>query len=106
MLKKIDAFPTQASQWTCDIVTSSGNQVTDDRELVPPERLELWKRDLVECMKDLMGNPIFKESLEYAPQKHFTDEEGNNHVFDEMWTGDWWWNTQVNCRIPVIQNMS
>ena len=50
----------------------------------------------MECMKELMGNPIFKDSLEYAPQKHFTDEEGNNRVFDEMWNGDWWWNTQVN----------
>lgn len=46
-------------------------------------------------MKELMGNPIFKEFLEYAPQKHFKDEEGEIRVFDEMWTGDWWWNTQV-----------
>ena len=94
-LKKIDELPTQATRWTCDIVTSPGNQLTDDGEPAPPERLELWRRDPVECMKELMGNPIFKESLEYAPQKHFTDEEGNNRVFDEMWTGDWWWNTQV-----------
>ena len=28
------------------------------------------------------------------------DKEGNNCVFDEMWTGDWWWNTQVN--LPSI----
>ena len=62
---------------------------------MPPERLELWRWDPVECMKELMGNPIFKDSLEYVPQKHFLDEEGNNRVFDEMWTGDWWWNTQV-----------
>jgi len=59
------------------------------------EKLELWRRNPVECMKELMGNPIFKDALEYAPQKHFSDEEGTNRVFDEMWTGDWWWNTQV-----------
>jgi hypothetical protein len=47
-------------------------------------------------MKELMGNPAFKESLEYAPQKHYMDKEGKTHVFDEMWTGDWWWDTQVN----------
>ena len=43
-----------------------------------------------------MGNPLYKESLEYAPQRHYMDEEGNIRVFEEMWTGDWWWNTQVN----------
>jgi Plavaka transposase len=49
-----------------------------------------------------MGNPIIKDSLQYAPQKHFTDEEGTNRVFDEMWTGDWWWNTQV--KLPSTCN--
>jgi Plavaka transposase len=105
-LKKIDDLPTQATGWTCDIVTSPGDHLTDDGEPVPPERLELWRRDPVECVKELMGNPLFKDSLQYAPEKHFTDEEGTNRVFDEMWTGDWWWNTQVNCHLPVISNMS
>jgi Plavaka transposase len=95
-LKKIDNLPTQATGWVCDIVTSPGNQLADNGEPMPPEKLELWRRDPVECLKELMGNPIFKDSMEYAPQKHFMDEEGNNRVFDEMWTGDWWWNTQVS----------
>ena len=94
-MKKIDELPTQATGWTCDIVTSPGNQLTDEGEPVPSERLELWRRDPVECLKELMGNPMFKNSLEYAPQKHFMDEEGTNRVYDEMWTGDWWWDTQV-----------
>jgi hypothetical protein len=94
-LKKIDALPTQATGWTCDIVTSPGNRLNDEGDPVSSERLELWMRDPVECMKELMGNPIFRKYMEYAPQKHFLDEEGKNRVFDEMWTADWWWNTQV-----------
>jgi hypothetical protein len=94
-LKKIDELPTQATGWTCDIVTSTGNKLNDEGEPVPSERLELWRRDPVECMKELMGNSIFEKSLEYAPQKHFLDNEAKNRVFDEMWTGDWWWDTQV-----------
>jgi hypothetical protein len=101
-LKKIDELPTQATGWTCDIVTSPGNQLTDEGEPVPSERLELWRRDPVECLKELMGNPMFKDSLEYAPQKHFMDKEGTNRVYDEMWTGDWWWNTQV--KLPSTCN--
>jgi hypothetical protein len=95
-LKKIDELPVQATGWACDIITSTGNLLTDEGEPVPSERLELWRRDPVECTKELMGNPLFKESLEYTPQKHYMDEEGNIRVFDEMWSGDWWWNTQVN----------
>ena len=94
-MKKIDELPTQATGWTCNIVTSAGNRVNDAGEPVPSERLELWRCDPVECMKELMGNPILKDYLRYTPQKCFTDEEGKNRVFDEMWTGHWWWNTQV-----------
>ena len=101
-LKKIDELPTQATGWTCDIVTSPGNQLTDEGEPVPSERLELWRRDPVECLKELMGNPMFNNSLEYAPQKHFMDEEGTNRVYDGMWTGDWWWDTQV--KLPSTCN--
>ena len=71
---------------------------------MPPERLELWRRNPVECVKELMGNPVFKDLLEYAPQRHFMDQEGVNCMFDEMWTGDWWWDTQVKLLLVVNQN--
>ena len=71
-LKKIDKLPTQVTRWTCDIVMFPGNQLTDDGELLPLEKLELWRQDPVECMRELRGNPIFKNSLEYAPQRHYT----------------------------------
>ena len=95
----------QVAGWICDIVTSPGNQLTNDGEPMPPERLELWRRNPVECMKELMGNSVFKDSLEYAPQRHFMDPEGVNHMFEEMWTGDWWWDTQVKLLLVVNQNM-
>jgi len=75
---------------------SPGNQLNEDGELMPPEKLELWRRDPVECVKELMGNPMLKDSLKYVPEWHFLDKEGVNHVFNEMWTADWWWDTQVN----------
>jgi hypothetical protein len=95
-LKKIDELPTQGAGWTCDIVTSPGNQLNEEGELMAPERLELWRQDPVECVRELLGNPAFRDVLKYAPERHFMDEEGNNRMFDEMWTADWWWNTQVN----------
>jgi Plavaka transposase len=68
LLKKIDALPTQAAGWTCDVVTSTGNQLSEDGEPLPDEKLELWRRDPVECIRELLGNPALKNHMKYAPE--------------------------------------
>jgi Plavaka transposase len=45
-----------------------------------------------------MGNPAFADIMHFAPEKIYTDPEREDRQYDKMWTGDWWWNTQV-CRI-------
>ena len=50
----------------------------------------------MECIKELIGNPAFRDNLRYTPEKVYEDDEGNIQVFDEMWMGDWWWNLQVS----------
>jgi hypothetical protein len=95
-LKKIDALPTQGAAWTWDIITSEGDRRNEDGELMPPEKLELWRRDPIECVRELMGNPMFKDELKYAPEKAYLDPEGRNRIYDEMWSADWWWDTQVS----------
>src|SRR5882762_5818970 len=47
------------------------------------------------CGAIWVGNPAFREHISYSCQKVFADKEGKNRIFDEMWTGDWWWKTQV-----------
>src|SRR5882724_12608725 len=34
--------------------------------------------------------------MRFAPEKAYEDSDGKNRIFDEMWTGDWWWNLQVS----------
>ena len=63
---------------------------------MPAEQLELWLRDPIECLWELMGNPMFKDVLKYAPEKAYLDEEGNLRIYDEMWLADWWWEIQVS----------
>ena len=60
--------------------------------------VQLWKRDPVECVKELIGNPTFRDKLRYLPQHAYEDDKGKTRMFDEMWTGDWWWNLQVSYR--------
>ena len=50
----------------------------------------------MECIRELIGNPAFRDKMQYVPEKVYKDCDGNVRVFDEMWTGDWWWNLQVS----------
>lgn len=67
------------------------------------EEIEFWERDPMECIRDLIQNPLFKDQMAYAPEKVYRDAGGKTRVYDEMWTGDWWWEIQVSDLIKVIE---
>ena len=77
----------------------------DGKPLV--EELEIYRRDPVECIKELLGNPAFKKKMKFAPQQVYQDEAGNVWAFGETWSGEWWWNLQVFlfyvCILPRIK---
>ncbi|KAI6033758.1 hypothetical protein PISMIDRAFT_115458 [Pisolithus microcarpus 441] len=58
------------------------------------EEVELWVCDPVTCIRELMGNPAFDGEITYAPVKVYTYQHGATQQYDEMWMGDWWWETQ------------
>ena len=92
-LQKVDSL-AMGPEWTCEIVTAHGNKVGQDGMMMT-EYLELWKRDPVKCVKELIGNPAFQNLVSYVPQWAYADKAGLKHIFDKMWTADWWWDTQV-----------
>lgn len=96
LLKKIDSLPT-GPPWTCNILEVTGDKEGDGGRR-QTEVLELWARDPLDCIRELISNPIFKEHMAYAPERAYNDVDGleESRVWDEMWTGDWWWNTQVS----------
>ena len=63
------------------------------------ENVELWFRDPIECVEALIGNPRLGEHMSYVPQKVFTSGSGTMRIYDEAWTGDWWWTMQVSMGI-------
>ncbi|KAJ7131790.1 hypothetical protein C8R43DRAFT_895475 [Mycena crocata] len=99
-LKKIDQLPT-GPDWTCKIVTAAGNRLDENGELMK-EELELWMRDPVECIKELMSNPAFRDHMAYAPERVYGTKEGreDSRIFDEMWTAEWWWELQQKLLPP------
>ena len=92
-MKKVDQLPT-GPEWKCGIIKVSGDVLDEDRK-TRSEQLELWYCDPIECIKELIGNPAFKDYISYVPERVYMDKEGKVRVFDEMWTGDWWWEIQV-----------
>ncbi|KAG1816422.1 uncharacterized protein BJ212DRAFT_1446949 [Suillus subaureus] len=87
-LQRVDELP-HGPGWSCQKVTVHGNHQDKDGELLQ-EEVELWSRDPVECMKELIGNPAFKADMAYSPGRAYADRAGQHRVIDEMWTADWW----------------
>ncbi|KAL1677740.1 hypothetical protein EV122DRAFT_213521 [Schizophyllum commune] len=96
LFKFVDTLP-QAPAWSCRRWIVPGNVLGPDGQPLT-EEIELWMRDPVECIKELLSNPAFEGKQAYAPCQIFSslDKEGNgvNREYDEMWTGTWWWEIQ------------
>lgn len=84
----------QGPEWSCEIFESTGDELDENGD-ARVEYLELWKRDPLECIRELVGNPAFKECLQYAPEQLFEDMYGKKRMYSEMWTAEWWEDIQV-----------
>jgi hypothetical protein len=96
LLKKIDSLSAKPG-WKCETIEVEGNAIGADGEPAT-ESVELWFRDPIECIQGLIGNSKFRENMSYVPQKVFTSGSGTTRIYDEAWTGDWWWTMQVGAR--------
>jgi hypothetical protein len=52
-------------------------------------------------VKELIGNPAFKDFMSFVPERVYTDKEGKDRIYDEMWTADWWWEMQVSRKLTI-----
>ena len=55
------------------------------------ERLEFYYRDVMMCIWTIYGNPEFAHDLVFAPEHHYTSQERTSHIYNEIYTGNWWW---------------
>jgi Plavaka transposase len=67
--------------------------------------VELWSRNVDECVAALLGNVGFQDHIAYKPTKVFKDVERTERLYGEAWTADWWWETQVSPRASTINNV-
>jgi hypothetical protein len=92
--KYIDALPP-GLEFFCTPLKVKGD-LTDANGDNRIETLELWHRDPIKCIAELLGNPFFRGKQQYAPRRVFRNKDGTNQEFGEMWTADWWWKIQVS----------
>jgi len=57
--------------------------------------IKYWSRDIIKSMRWLMQQPANAEHLSYAPQRCFNSDTPLKHLYTEMHTADWGWETQV-----------
>ena len=50
----------------------------------------------LELIQGLWSNPTYVDNMVFAPRKAWSCHKRNSRLYNEMWTGDWWWNTQVS----------
>ncbi|KAJ6629828.1 hypothetical protein B0H10DRAFT_1743319, partial [Mycena sp. CBHHK59/15] len=85
--EKVDSLPGGA-KWHCKLLDTKGD--LPDLEKDPTsatmhrEQNELWWRDPVECVKELIGNPAFRNVMRYAPEKLYADKDETMEVVNEM----------------------
>ncbi|KAJ7121947.1 hypothetical protein C8R43DRAFT_1148665, partial [Mycena crocata] len=98
-LKRIDALP-EGPKWTCYPFELTGDEL-DAEGQKKTEIVEMWCRDPVECVRELLQNPSFTNQA-YEPIrlfKRFEDGKYSNREYNEMWTADWWW--EIQKRLPI-----
>ncbi|KAG8733377.1 hypothetical protein FRC10_000258 [Ceratobasidium sp. 414] len=86
LMRALDTLP-HGPKWKA--VKLSVGEGDDARVVV------VFIRDVIEVLRELIGNPRFKRYMRYAPERHWTSNALRKRVFGEMWTGDWWWNMQM-----------
>jgi hypothetical protein len=93
-LKKVDSLQ-KGPAWDYRRITVTGDCMDENGKLLT-EDLELWLRNPVECIAQLISNPAFEKSMSYVPERVYADSAGIIQRHDEMWTADWWWDIQVS----------
>ncbi|KAI0681940.1 hypothetical protein BC835DRAFT_1409662 [Cytidiella melzeri] len=85
--QKIDSLP-HGPRWQCKLLELQCEERSEGESGV--EVFELWKQNFVECIRELLSNPTFKDDLCYTPEQRYKDNSGERPVLGQMWSGVSW----------------
>ncbi|KAH7090985.1 hypothetical protein BKA62DRAFT_626299 [Auriculariales sp. MPI-PUGE-AT-0066] len=92
----VDSLPAPAEFNHCEVSVD-----------VVDTKFDLYYRDPLRVIADLLADPTFEGHLHFSPERHFTDSTQESRQYTGMHTGDWWWNAQTKLKsgrtvVPVI----
>ncbi|THU81028.1 hypothetical protein K435DRAFT_823508 [Dendrothele bispora CBS 962.96] len=67
---------------------------TRSEVVIAGESFDLYKRDIIECIRALYGSPEHAQYLCVVPERHYSDADKTCRLYHDMYTGKWWWSTQ------------
>ncbi|KAG2352799.1 hypothetical protein BDR07DRAFT_1475000 [Suillus spraguei] len=84
------------------ISTAFSELVSIEGIVVANEAFDVYFCNIIECIKALFSDPNFADFLVFAPECHYADKDETIHLYHEMHTGKWWWNSQkhLDCERP------
>lgn len=65
-----------------------------DRRRERPQYMVM--RNIIEVVRDLIGNPALKDETMYAPERVWTSPSKRECAFGDANACEWWWNKQVS----------
>lgn len=95
LYKAVDKLPN-GLDWQCKEIIQTGD-LKNANGATLMESLEVWYQDPMDCIRELLGNPLFAKTLVYAPERVYRNKGGTNCHINEMWTANW--NLQVNLSV-------
>jgi hypothetical protein len=102
LLKDVDKLP-KGLGWRCQPIKVPGN--TPDGI---SEEVEIYYRDVIELVKELIGNPAFNNPviMAYEPVEVYVGPDNDpddklTREYGEAYTGKWWNEVQV-CTVVLI----
>ena len=81
------------AKWTRKTVYAKSSDCDcnlDSEQDVEEEVLDLWMRDALVLIQELLEDPEYESDFAYAPVKLYTDDSKENRIYSEMHTGDYW----------------
>ncbi|KAG8792225.1 hypothetical protein FRC12_006743 [Ceratobasidium sp. 428] len=87
LMREIDRLP-MGPKWTTVQVTAGKGKYKRTHTV--------YLRDVLAVIRQLIGARRFKRWMKYAPERHWTSRDRKCRAYDEMWSGEWWWRTQVS----------
>jgi hypothetical protein len=89
--KKLESLPTGIPDGGFQ---AASIEITPDEADGRRTSAPIVSRDAGEVVRFLIGHVPFREHLHYEPVQLWRDESKMVRVYNELYTGDWWWETQ------------